>query len=117
MRPKAWPLKTDRGSGTILALAMVALAVSVLGLSQIIAQNLLLQQRTQVVTEAMALAAADSLRGLNSGFPCPVAAQIGQISSVVLDRCRIVGFEVFISAHAQGVGIVLSASALAGPSY
>lgn len=110
-------MNSDRGSGTVLALAAVAMAISVLGVSQVIAQNLLIQQRVQVVTETMALAAADALRGLNSGFPCPVAAQIGQISSVELDRCRIVGFEVFISAHAQGVGIVLSASALAGPSY
>lgn len=108
---------TDRGSGTVLALAAVGLAVSVFGVGQVIAQNMLLQQRVQVVTQSMALAAADALRGLNSGFPCPVAAQIGQISSVELDRCRIVGFEVFISAHAQGVGMILSASALAGPSY
>jgi secretion/DNA translocation related TadE-like protein len=110
-------LNSDRGSGTVLALAAVALAISVFGLGQVIAQNMLLQQRVQLVTETMALGAADALRGLNSGFPCPVASQIGQISSVELDRCRIVGFEVFISAHAQGVGIVLSASALAGPSY
>jgi secretion/DNA translocation related TadE-like protein len=110
-------LITDRGSGTVLALAAVALAISLFGLGQVIAQNMLLQQRVQLVTETMALGAADALRGLNSGFPCPVASHIGQISSVELDRCRIVGFEVFISAHAQGVGIVLSASALAGPSY
>jgi secretion/DNA translocation related TadE-like protein len=110
-------LISQRGSGTVLALAAVALALSVFSIGQVLAQNLLLQQRVQVVTETMALAAADALRGLNSGFPCPTATQIGQISSVELDRCRIVGFEVFISAHAQGVGIVLSASALAGPSY
>jgi len=110
-------LISQRGSGTVLALAAVALALSVFSIGQVLAQNLLLQQRVQVVTETMALAAADALRGLNSGFPCPTAAQIGQISSVELDRCRIVGFEVFISAHAQGVGIVLSARALAGPSY
>jgi hypothetical protein len=56
-------LNSDRGSGTVLALAAVAMAISVFGVSQIIAQNLLIQQRVQVVTETMALAAADALQG------------------------------------------------------
>ncbi|MEY4639240.1 MAG: hypothetical protein RLY13_238, partial [Actinomycetota bacterium] len=45
------------------------------------------------------------------------AHEIAHINGVNLDTCRIVGFEVFISAHSKGVGVVLSANALAGPSY
>lgn len=110
-------MTNERGSGTILALGAVALSLSLFGLSQIIAFNLIEHRRLQAGVDAMAIAAADSLRGLNTGFPCETATQIGHISSIQLDTCRIVGFEVFISAHLDGVGIVLSASALAGPSY
>ena len=123
MCPKGWPVilrsgrfAEQRGSGTVLALSAVALAISLFSLSQIVALNLIAQQRLQSSVDSMAVAAADALRGLNTGFPCPTAGEIGLINGVELDTCRIVGFEVFISAHSKGVGIVLSANALAGPS-
>ena len=106
----------ERGSGTVLALAAVTLAICVFSLSQVVAFNLIEQRRLQSTVDAMAIGATDALRGLNTGFPCPTASEIGLIKGVELDRCRIVGFEVFISAHSEGVGIVLSANALAGPS-
>lgn len=109
--------KSEQGSGTILALAAISMAICLFGLSQALAFNLIAHRRLQVATDAMAIGAADALRGLNTGYPCPTAGQIAQISTVRLDTCRIVGFEVFISAHSQGVGIVLSANALSGPSY
>jgi secretion/DNA translocation related TadE-like protein len=121
MRPKDGALKTqalqDHGSGTILALAAVSMAICLFSLSQLVAFNLIAERRLQVTVDAMAIGAADALRGLNTGFPCPTAGEIGLLNGVGLDTCRIVGFEVFISAHLQGVGIVLSANALAGPSY
>lgn len=107
---------SERGSGTVLALSAVALAISLFSLSQLVAFNLIAQRRLQATVDAMAIGAADALRGLNTGFPCPTAGEIGLIRGAELDTCRIVGFEVFISAHSKGVGIVLSASALAGPS-
>jgi hypothetical protein len=108
--------KSDSGSGTVLALSSVALAICLFSLSQVVAYNLIAQRRLQATVDAMAIGATDALRGLNTGYPCPTAGQIGLIKGVELDTCRIVGFEVFISAHSKGVGIVLSASALAGPS-
>jgi secretion/DNA translocation related TadE-like protein len=117
VRSKDGPLSwAERGSGTVLSLSVVALALSLLSLSQILAVNLISQRRLQAAVDTMAIGAADALRGLNTGFPCPTAGEIGLIKGVELDTCRIVGFEVFISAHSKGVGIVLSASALAGPS-
>ena len=78
VRSKGGALKFgERGSGTILALAMVSLAICLFSLSQIVALNLISQQRLQGIVDAMAVAAADSLRGLNTGFPCPTAGQIG----------------------------------------
>ncbi|CAB4621814.1 MAG: hypothetical protein F2599_03280 [Actinobacteria bacterium] len=121
MRQKDGPLKPrsvkDRGSGTILALAAVSVSICLFSLGQAVAFNLISERRLQATTDAMAIGAADALRGLNTGFPCPTAGQIGLLNGVSLDTCRIVGFEVFILAHSQGVGIVLSARAHAGPSY
>ena len=109
--------QSSRGSGTVLALGAVAMSITLFGLSQLVAFNLLQHARVQSTANAMAIAAADALRGLNSGFPCQTAHEIAHINGVNLDTCRIVGFEVFISAHSKGVGVVLSANALAGPSY
>jgi hypothetical protein len=35
---------------------------------------------------------------------------------VILDECRIVGFEAFVKMHVDSMGIVLNATARAGPS-
>jgi hypothetical protein len=71
--------------------------------------------RMQATTETIALAAADALRGVSSGSPCVVAKDIASDSQIVLERCRIVGFEVFIETNAETLGFVLIARARAGP--
>ncbi|WP_172956835.1 Rv3654c family TadE-like protein [Rhodoluna limnophila] len=110
-------MRTDRGSGTILALAAVVASTALFGGMQIFAHNVLNQHRLQAATEAMALAATDSLRGLTTGFPCVEANEIALKNMAIVDECRIVGLEVMISAHLDGLGIVLTAKARAGPSY
>jgi secretion/DNA translocation related TadE-like protein len=108
--------RRDAGSGTILALAVVALSVATLGVSQIVANNLLTGARLNAIADSAALSADDALRGLSTGYPCEVAEDIANENVVILDECRIVGFEAFVSLHVQSMGIVLNASARAGPS-
>jgi secretion/DNA translocation related TadE-like protein len=108
--------RRDAGSGTILALAVVALSVATLGVSQIVANNLLTGARLNAIADSAALSADDALRGLSTGYPCEVAEAIASENVVILDECRIVGFEAFVSLHVQSMGIVLNASARAGPS-
>lgn len=110
-------LKSEKGSGTVLALAVVSLAVSLLILSQALAFNLLSNLRLQATADSIAVASADSLRGLSLGFPCEVAEQMSVANMANLDECRIVGVEVFITVHSDAVGIVLIAKARAGPSF
>jgi secretion/DNA translocation related TadE-like protein len=109
-------LSGQRGSGTVLSLSVVFLSVACLGISQIVAGHLLTQARLQAVTDSAALAADDALRGLSTGFPCEIARGIATENMAILDECRIVGFEAFVSLHVQSMGIVLNASARAGPS-
>lgn len=107
----------DSGSGTILALAVITATVATFVALQMVAINAVNQHRLQAATEAMALAATDSLRGLSTGFPCAVVNQIADKNMAIIDECRIVGLEVMISAHQDGLGIVLTAKARAGPSF
>jgi secretion/DNA translocation related TadE-like protein len=111
------PNESENGAGTILALAVVSLAVTLLIVSQSLAFNLLSNLRLQATADSIAVAAADSLRGLSLGFPCEVAEQMSVANMANLVECRIVGLEVFITVHSDAVGIVLIAKARAGPSF
>jgi secretion/DNA translocation related TadE-like protein len=106
----------QNGSGTVLALSVVFVSVACLGVSQIVALQLLTQVRLNAVADAAALAADDALRGLTTGFPCEIAGAIAQENMANLNECRIVGFEAFVNLRVQSMGIVLNASARAGPS-
>jgi secretion/DNA translocation related TadE-like protein len=110
-------IRGENGAGTILALAVVSLSVTLLIISQAQAFNLLANLRLQAVADSIAIAAADSLRGLSLGFPCEVAEEMSAANMANLVECRIVGLEVFITVHSGAVGIVLIAKARAGPSF
>jgi secretion/DNA translocation related TadE-like protein len=109
-------LTREAGSGTVLSLALIALSVSCLGITQTVALHLLVGARLNAVAESAALSADDALRGLITGYPCEIAREIASENMVILDECRIVGFEAFVKLHVDSMGIVLNATARAGPS-
>ena len=78
--------------------------------------HLLVNAWLQATTETIALAATDALRGVSSGYPCIVAKDIAANNQLVLERCRIVGFEVFIETSSELMGLEHKARARAGPS-
>lgn len=106
----------DSGSGTALALAVIGISISCFGVTQTIALHLLADARLNAITESAALSADDALRGLITGYPCDIAREIAVENMVILDECRIVGFETFVKMHVDSMGIVLNATARAGPS-
>lgn len=110
------PYRGESGSGTILAVAVIGISVATFGISQAIAMNLLTEARLVATAEAAALSADDALRGLITGYPCEIAKEIASTNMAFLDECRIVGFEAFVKVRVQSMGIVLNASARAGPS-
>ena len=109
-------IKGEKGSGTILALGIIALSVSALVLTQTVASSLLAEARLSAIADSIAISADDALRGLDTGYPCEIARSIASENMVILDECRIVGFEAFVKLHVESMGIVLNASARAGPS-
>jgi secretion/DNA translocation related TadE-like protein len=109
-------IRGELGSGTVLAIAIVALSVGCLAVTQAIAINLISETRLNAIADSAAVSADDALRGLITGYPCEVAQAIADENVAILDECRIVGFEAFVKLHVQSMGIVLNASARAGPS-
>jgi secretion/DNA translocation related TadE-like protein len=108
-------LENDTGAGTILAFGVIIVILGIFSASSLFSLHLLVNTRLQATTEAIALAATDALRGVSSGYPCIVAKDIATNSQLVLERCRIVGFEVFIETSSESFGIVQTAQARAGP--
>ena len=115
MRQSPGSIANDRGAGTILALSVLILIFGLFAVASVFSTQMLSSTRIHDTTESIALAAADALRGVSSGTPCVVAKDIDSDSQIVLERCRIVGFEVFIETSAETFGFVLTARARAGP--
>ena len=104
----------ERGSGTVLALSVAFVGVSLFAVLQLAALQMLQHARTQAVADAAAIAAEDALRGLSTGYPCEVAKQLTTENGMELLECRIVNLEVFINVQSETLGIVLIARARAG---
>ena len=96
MRPQTRPLN-DRGSGTVLALGLMAMLVILFGVLQIPIRDVVAKARAQVVADQAALAGADSLRGLATGIPCEVAALVVARSNYKKVTCRVVANSVYVS--------------------
>jgi secretion/DNA translocation related TadE-like protein len=109
-------LSGSYGAGSVLAMLVLVVSLGLLSASSIISAQLLEKARLESKSDTIALAAADSLRGLSKGFPCTVASELALKTNIVLKRCRIVGFEVFIEVSSNQLGILHEARSRAGPS-
>lgn len=107
-------INDDRGAGSILALAIVAVCVFALSMIQVVGGQFIRLAHTRSAADAIAIAAADSLRGLSTGYPCEVARKMSLQAGVVLDECRIADLQVFVRVHSETLGLSLRAKARAG---
>ena len=102
------------GSGTILGLGLALGTLSALLASNLAVFGLISVEKLRVQADQIAVAAADSARGLITGYPCQTAEQMATMYMVLLDTCRIVGFDSFIRLRSAVVGIEIEASSRAG---
>lgn len=109
-------LAMSEGSGTILGLGVCLATLSGLLVSNLAVFGLVSAEKLQAQADQIAIAAADSARGLITGYPCQTAGQIAHIYMVSLDTCRIVGFESFIRLRSVVAGFELMATSRAGPA-
>jgi len=108
-------LRDDRGSGAVLALALV-MAVVTIGLSGVtLAAALTARQRVIGAADLAALAAADAASGAIPGQPCAVAAEVASGNDARLTVCRSSGLVVSVTVVGAFAGIPIDARSRAGP--
>ncbi len=107
-------IRGDAGSGTILGVAIVIALLQVALTLSLMVGAARQEQHLVIAAESGAMAAADALNGFTTGFPCEAAKAVIQKNRSKLAECRIVRFEVFVSAQDKVLGMVHFASARAG---
>ena len=107
---------SNEGSGTILGLGLMLLCLAGLVGSNLAVYRLFAAEKLQAQANQIAVTAADSVRGLITGYPCELADQFAHMYMVKIALCRIVGFESFIRLQSEQLGFSLVATARAGPA-
>ncbi|MCT1367954.1 Rv3654c family TadE-like protein [Kocuria massiliensis] len=77
----------DRGSGTVLAVAVVALIIGLAVGVAVVGQVAAAHHRARTAADLAALAAADAARGLLSGAPCDVGRKVVEENGARLVQC------------------------------
>ncbi|GAA2249776.1 pilus assembly protein TadG-related protein [Herbiconiux moechotypicola] len=114
----------ERGSGSVLAIAVLVVAATLAGTGFLLGSALAERQRLQGAADAAALAAADVLAGRVAGEPCGVAGEVASALEARLVDCHAVdtageagaGGDVVVRLGARVADLVdLTVSARAGP--
>lgn len=77
----------ERGSGTVLAAGLALVIIMATTLMLLLAQSAVMASRAAAAADLGALAGADALRGITSGEPCVVAAEVAARHDAVLTSC------------------------------
>ena len=108
-------MREERGSGSVLALALVAM-LAVLTLAAVgVGAAFAARQRVVAAADAGALAAADTALGIHPGVPCVEAARVVAAHGATLAACDVEGVVTTVSASARVAGVLVIAQARAGP--
>jgi secretion/DNA translocation related TadE-like protein len=108
----------ERGSGTVLATGLALVIIMALALMLLLAQSAVMASRAAAAADLAALAGADALRGLTSGVPCTVAAEVAARHDAVLTSCTEAAgqtVEVRTMLNARSMLGAASGQARAGP--
>lgn len=105
----------DRGSGSILGVAVIAAVVALVSLALPLYMVLAARAAVSGAADAAALAAADTAVGLASGVPCEAAAFVASANGAQLDTCSADGLVLTVSVSRTVLGFRVAAIATAGP--
>ncbi|HEV7740978.1 MAG TPA: Rv3654c family TadE-like protein [Pseudolysinimonas sp.] len=106
----------ERGSGSVLALALlgaaVIVAVAVLGLGSALATR----QRVIAAADGAALAAADAAAGAVPGDPCAAASGVAAANRATLVDCALDGLVATVEVSGRFGPVPFRARSTAGPA-
>jgi len=106
---------SDRGSGTVLVVALVAATIVVAGTALPLSQVVVARVQAAGAADAAALAAADVASGRHPGYPCELAATVAAANGAALGACEVDGLIVTVSVSRGILGFTVGARATAGP--
>lgn len=112
---RAARFESDRGAGSILAVAVLATVVATLLLVAPLCRVLVVRAQLSGAADAAALASADVARGIFPGVPCVMASSVAQANGAFLTDCRADGVIVTVRVSDAVLGFTVSATATAGP--
>ena len=105
----------ERGSGTVLAVAVLG-AIMLAGGGALVALGVLAaQQGVQGAADAAALAAADTLSGRDAGYPCDNAGRAAELNQASVTSCDADGLVAVVAVSRRWSRFELTARARAGP--
>lgn len=108
--------RAERGSGTVLALAIIGVVVTITLSAVLVGQSLVSLARARVAADAAALAAADTVSGRVRGpDPCQRAAQVAQAHDVVLEDCEAAAARTRVVVRANDHILEIRVESVAGP--
>lgn len=99
---------SERGSGTVMALGVIAVLMILMGLVHTLSAVGAARTQAAAAGDLAALAAADAARGLLVGDPCSVAEDVAAANEATLEDCTVGG------AEPTEVWVVVSRPVLAG---
>lgn len=108
-------LPGSRGSGVVLAMALMAVTVIVGGGALLVVDAVRTADRAQSVANLTALAASDVAIGVVSGRPCVVARQIAREHNMQLQSCEVSGSRATVSVSLRHHGVTIEKRAAAKP--
>lgn len=109
-------MRGDSGSGSILAVAVVAAMFGVVAISTPLYVVLTVKQAAAGAADAAALAAATVAAGIVPGVPCAAAASLASANGAVLTHCEPDGEVVTVRVGIRVLGLDVPAAATAGPA-
>jgi secretion/DNA translocation related TadE-like protein len=108
-------LVSDRGSGSVLALAAVCAIVTVAAGGFAVVGAGAAHVRAAMAADLAALAGADVASGRAGGVPCDVARSIAQLNGAAMTDCDQHGRVVTVATSTPYLAFAATASARAGP--
>ncbi len=111
----SWPKSGERGSGTVLALATVAVVAAVTAAAILVSGAWTARHRAGIAADAAALAAAEVAVGRAGGEPCAQARLVARANGAGLGECTVVGVVVQVTAVVPYAGRQAEVAARAGP--
>lgn len=105
----------DRGSGSVLALAVVCGMLTVAAGGAAVVGAAAAHARAAAAADLAALAGADVAGGRVGGVPCDVAREVALVNGAELAACDQLGMVVTVTACERYLGLDAAASARAGP--